>query len=147
MLAVLAQHYPQGLREAQWALLSKLKRTGGTWSTYRSRLKGKGYTREEGGLFYATDAGIEAAGIVPEVPQTTGEVISMWRSKPGMGPAIRLVEAALEHPEGIDRDELGILVGLEPSAGTFSTYLSRARTAGLLEVEGRVVKPAEALFP
>ena len=71
----------------------------------------------------------------------------MWRSKPGMAPAIRLVEAALEHPEGIDRDELGILVGLEPSAGTFGAYLSRAKVAGLLEVDGRVVKPAEALFP
>ena len=54
---------------------------------------------------------------------------------------------ALQHPSGIDRDELGHAVGLEPSAGTYGTYLSRARTAGLLEVEGRTVKPSDALFP
>ncbi len=81
------------------------------------------------------------------MPQTTEEILEMWRRKPGMGPVMRLVEAALGCPEGIDRDELAIAVGLEASGGTFSTYLSRARTAGLLEGEGRTVRPARALFP
>ena len=61
-----------------------------------------------------------------------------------MAPAIRLVEVALQHPSGIDRDELGHAVGLEPSAGTFGSYLSRART--LLDVDSRTITPSAALF-
>ncbi len=146
MLAVLAQHAPSGLREAQWAVLAKLKRSGGTWSTYKSRLRSRGYLNEVGGLYFATEAGVEAAGVVPEMPQTTAEVLEMWRRKPGMGPAIRLVEV-VDRPDGIDRDELAAACALTAGAGTFSSYLSRARTAGLLEVQGRIIRPADALFP
>lgn len=146
MLAVLAQHAPSGLREATWAALSSLKRSGGTWSTYRSRLTTRGLIRREGDLYFATDEGLDAAGVVPERPQTTEEVVEMWRSKPGMAPAVRLVEAALEYPDGIEKLELAEACGLTAGAGTFGTYLSRAKTAGLLEVEGSVVRPASALL-
>ena len=60
---------------------------------------------------------------------------------------MRLVEAALEHPVGIHRDELADKVRLAGRAGTCGTYLSRARTAGLLAVEDGIVRPTEALFP
>ncbi len=70
----------------------------------------------------------------------------MWRRKPGTESVMRFVEAALEHGP-LDRDELAIAVGLEATGGTFSTYISRAKTAGLLETEGRTVRPAGALFP
>ena len=123
MLGVLAQHAPAGLREGQWAVLAKLKRSGGTWSTYKSRLRTRGHICQEGDLWCATETGIEAAGIVPEMPQTTEGILEMWRHKPGM----RLVEAALEHGP-LDLDELAIAVGLEATGGTFSTYLSRAKT-------------------
>ncbi len=64
-----------------------------------------------------------------------------------MGPAIRLVEVVVERPDGMDRDELAAACGLTAGAGTFGTYLSRARTARLLEVEGRIVRATHALSP
>lgn len=133
MLEVLAQHFPTGLREGQWAALAGLKRSGGTWSTYKSRLRTAGHLRQDGALFYATDEGVAAAGVVPEKPTSVEEVIALWRSKPGMGPVMPIVNAVVwapKHP--VDRAELAEAVGLTASGGTFSTYLSRARTAELI---------------
>jgi len=146
MLTVLAQYAPSGLREATWAALASLKRTGGTWSTYRSRLSSKGFIRRDDDLWYCTDDGLDAVGVVPDRPQTTEEVVEMWRSKPGMAPAIRLVEATLACPNGIEKADLAEAVGLTAGAGTFTTYLSRAKTAGLLEVDGQAVRPSTALL-
>ena len=42
---------------------------------------------------------------------------------------------------------MAVTGGLEPSGGTFGTYLSRVRTAGLLEVQESVVRPSKTLFP
>jgi hypothetical protein len=42
ILRVLAQQHPARLAESQWAILSRMKRTGGTWQTYKSRLRSRG---------------------------------------------------------------------------------------------------------
>ena len=47
----------------------------------------------------------------------------------------------------LEKDALALACGLTPGAGTFGTYLSRARTAGLLEIRHGVVEASEALFP
>lgn len=133
MLEVLAQHYPTGIREGQWAALAGLKRSGGTWSTYKSRLRTAGHLRQDGALFFATEAGVEAAGVVPERPASAEEVLALWCSKPGMGPVIPLVEAVVFAPRlPLARAALAEHCGLTASGGTFSTYLSRARTAELI---------------
>lgn len=145
MLQVLAQLSPSGATEAQWAVLAHLKRTGGTWATYLSRLRTAGYVEHRSdGLWYATDDGLLAAGEVPAAPSTPDEVLAMWRGKPGMAQPVRLAAAVMEHGE-MTRDELASTVGLTGNAGTFSTYLSRCKTAGLIEVDGTMVRPAEAL--
>lgn len=145
MLSVLAQHFPTGLREGQWAALAGLKRSGGTWSTYKSRLRTAGHLREEGGLYFATEAGVEAAGVVPERPQTVEEVLALWQSKPGMAPVMPLVNAVVWAPSyPVNRSDLADAVGLTASGGTFSTYLSRARTAQLIADRGGGLVPGEA---
>lgn len=132
MLAILATYYPAGLPEGQWAALAGLKRSGGTWSTYKSRLRTAGYLEERGGIYCATEAGMGAAGAVPAQPATIGEVLDTWASKPGMRPVMPLVEAVIAHGAPLPREELAQFCGLTASGGTFSTYLSRARTAGLI---------------
>lgn len=145
MLEVLAQHFPTGLTEGQWAGLSGLKRSGGTWSTYRSRLNTAGFLRREGSLYFATEAGVEAAGVVPERPSTAEELIDLWRGKPGMAPVIPLVRAVVLGPmPRVSRAELAEAVGLTASGGTFSTYLSRAVTAHLLARDGDTIVPGDA---
>lgn len=131
MLATLAQMAPSGVTEAQWATLSGLKRTGGTWASYKSRLRVAGHIEEREGLFYATDAGLDAAGVVPAAPTSADEVLALWRSKPGMAPPVRLVEIVLQAGP-MTTEALADEAGLTHGAGTFSGYLSRARTAGLL---------------
>ena len=132
MLAILATYYPAGMPEGQWAALAGLKRSGGTWSTYKSRLRTAGYIEERGGTFHATESGIEAAGEVPAQPATVAEVLDTWAGKPGMRPVMPLVEAVIAYGAAMPRDKLAESCGLTASGGTFSTYLSRARTAGLI---------------
>lgn len=54
-----------------------------------------------------------------------------------------LVEA---HPEGLNRVELSERSGVSTAGGSFSTYLSKLRTAGLLREEGGTIFAAEVLF-
>lgn len=58
-----------------------------------------------------------------------------------------MLDALVEqYPRRIARGQLAELIGLEPSGGTFSTYLSRLRSNGLAEVNGDGVRAAETLF-
>ena len=59
---------------------------------------------------------------------------------------MRLVEMILERG-ALEKDALALACGLTAAAGTFGAYLSRARTVGLLEIEGGIVRVSEALFP
>jgi hypothetical protein len=61
----------------------------------------------------------------------------MWRSKPGMAPAMCLVKKALEHPGGIDRDEQGRIVAVRLRPRQFRTLANRVLgLAGALEEAG-----------
>lgn len=145
MLRILAQYAPAGLPEGQWAALAGLKRSGGTCGTYVSRLRTRGLLERRGDLFYATDAGVSAAGEVQGLPTTAEELIDLWRGKTGMRPVIPLVEAVVwSSSASLTRAELAEACGLTASGGTFSTYLSRARTAGLLADSGDALVPGPA---
>ena len=54
ILRVLAQRYPARLTETQWAVLSRMKRTGGTWQTYKSRLRSRGLIEQDRGDWTVT---------------------------------------------------------------------------------------------
>ncbi|TPL40638.1 DUF87 domain-containing protein [Mesorhizobium sp. B2-4-6] len=132
-LAVLVAAYPAGYTEPQWASLAGFKRTGGTWSTYKSRLRTRYLVEERGGLWYATTAGVEAIGFAPpEMPATPEAGLAMWKSKlPGVGPMLDVLSRM--YPDAISREGLAASLGLAVGGGTFGTYLSRIRTNGLVE--------------
>lgn len=132
ILKVLAQRYPAHLTTAQWATLAGLSRRGGTWSTYVSRLRTAGYLIEEGSLVSVSSAGLAAAGSLPPQPSTPAEIRAMWAAALGSGPG-RLMEILLRHPSGIRRDALADQASMAAGGGTFSTYLSRLRSNGLIE--------------
>jgi hypothetical protein len=144
-LAVLARAYPGGLTEAQWATLAGLKRTGGTWSTYRSRLKTAALIEADGNLWKATPLGIAAAGDTPPAAETPEERLAMWRR--AVGAAGKLLDILADaHPNAMTRAELAAAAGLEASGGTFSTYLSRLSGNGLIDKDGDTVKASDDLF-
>lgn len=145
-LVTLASAYPGGLTEAQWATIAGFKRKGGTWGTYKSRLRTAGLVEQRGNLWHATEAGLEAIGGAPPAPSTTQERLAMWRDALGGGPSKILDELVSRYPQGLARDLLAELVGMTASGGTFGTYLSRLSSNGLIERDGAVITASAALF-
>jgi hypothetical protein len=143
ILRVLAQQHPARLTESQWAILSRMKRTGGTWQTYKSRLRTRGLIAQDGRDWSITPEGLKVAGVVPRQPQTPEELRSMW--KEALGSAGRLIDVLLDAGGELPRTELASRAGLTSNAGTFGTYLSRLRSNDLVSVAGSVVRIADAL--
>lgn len=145
ILRVLAARSPARFSKAQWATLSGMKRTGGTWQTYVSRLRQAGYLDErEDGTVGLTAAGIRAAGHVDR--PRAGSVIEDWKNSLGSGPAKMIDELVRLHPQPMDRANLADRVGMTATGGTFQTYLSRLKTNGLIEISGRKIKASPTLF-
>ena len=143
ILRVLAQQHPARLTESQWAILSRMKRTGGTWQTYKSRLRSRGLIAQDGREWSVTPEGLAAAGVVQRQPQTPAELRGMWKG--ALGSAGRLIDVLLDAGGQLGRDELASRAGLTSNAGTFGTYLSRLRSNDLVSVAGGVVRIADAL--
>ena len=132
-LAALAAVTPAGMTEGQWRVAAGFKNSG-TWSTYRGRLTGAGRVEERGGVWFATEQGVADLGDdVPTMPPPGKELVEFWISRiSGVGPILRRL--AEVYPEAIERDQLAADVGLVSTSGTYSTYLGRLRTPGLIEV-------------
>lgn len=132
-LAALAAVAPAGMTEGQWRVAAGFKNSG-TWSTYRGRLLGAGRIEQRGDVWFATDQGVADLGDhVPTMPPPGKELVEFWISRiSGVGPILRRL--ADVYPEAIARDQLAADVGQVPTSGTYSTYLGRLRTPGLIEV-------------
>lgn len=145
-LAVLARAAPAGLTEASWATLARFKRTGGTWSTYKSRLRTVGLIEQRGTLWYATPSGIAAIGDeVVTLPAPGPELVAHWAKRlPGAVRMLNLLQR--RYPDFTARDALAADLGMAASGGTFGTYLSRLRTNGLLEEKGKRLRLTPALM-
>lgn len=147
-LAALASAYPAGMTEAQWAVAAGLKRTGGTWGTYLSRLRMAGRIVEQGDTFFATEQGIaDLGGDIPQLPPPGPQLVEFWAGKiTGASKMLRYLAGV--YPNFITRDELA--AGLEPpltvTGGTFGTYLSRLRAPGLIEEQGDQLRAAPQLM-
>lgn len=144
-LAVLAGVYPAGMTEAAWAVAAGLRRTGGTWSTYVSRLRSSGRIVKDGELFFATEDAVAEVGDVPVMPPPGPELVEFWAGRiAAVGPMLRQLASAWPH--WVSRDDLAEALGLTASGGTFSTYLSRLRSPGLIEVDGPKVRATASLM-
>lgn len=135
MLAVLVQWHPVGMTEGQLRPLAKMAKSG-TYGTYKSILLTNRFIESRGDLLYATASGVAAIGKgrIP-VPRTTAEVLALWepRLKAGARRMLRVLVGHRGRP--ISRDTLAREAGMNTS-GTFGTYLSLLKTAGLVETAG-----------
>lgn len=136
MLTCLVQWYPSGRTEAQVAAQVQMKRTGGTWAAYKSDLKNGGYFEVRDGLWFATKGGIDYVGAdAPEMPSSTEDVVRLWGDKLRLG-ARNMLDVLVRHKgRNVTRESLGGAIGMEPSGGTFSAYLSDLKQAGLIVVD------------
>jgi hypothetical protein len=147
LLAVLASRHPARFTRAQLGTLAGLAYTGGTFSTYLSRLRSHGLLEEDGDLLGCNPAGLDAAGEVPPTPSSPEEVQAMWRRAVGPSAAGRVLDALLaQYPAWVPRAELAAACDLAHTGGTFSAYLSRLRTNGLLEERGSELRASAMLL-
>lgn len=131
-LATLAGVYPSGMTEAQWATAAGFKRTSGTWSTYKGRLRTAGLIERQGDLWLATESGASAVGEVETPPPPGPDLVRWWVGK--LQSVSPMAEVLLERwPKWTARDDLASYLGMSPTSGTFSTYLGRLSTPGLIQ--------------
>lgn len=148
MLSAAAMYYPNGITEGQMAAQAGVKRSGGSFSSYKSNLRTNGFLVEKNGLLQATDDGMAHLGEAPASPSTTAEVLSVWRPKLRPG-AQRMLDVLIEaQGEPVSHEELGERSGVSDAGGSFSSYLSNLRTAGLVVDSGKRMSAAnkETLF-
>lgn len=148
MLEVLGSRHPMTFTRSQLATLSKMSPRSGTFGTYMSLLKSNGLIAQDsgGGIISLTSAGLSYLGDTPLQPQTTEEVLDMWRNNL-TGGARRMFDALVGYyPASITREELGQAAEISPTSGTFGTYISMLAGNGLIERNNQQIKAADALF-
>ncbi|OLL70445.1 hypothetical protein Ae168Ps1_6192c [Pseudonocardia sp. Ae168_Ps1] len=145
MLQILAGQHPRRLTRAQLAPLAGIAVKGGTYSSYLSALRTRGYLTETDGLLGLTAQGRDVAG--PAEPLSTEQVRQQWRSQLRLGARTMLDALIARHPMPVSRAELAAAAELTESGGTFSTYLSTLRRNGLARTHGDLVHATDVLFP
>jgi len=146
MVKVLASRYPMQMTKTQLATFSKLSPRSGTYGTYMSILRSRGYITEDGNLLYASGKALEEFDGESLSPQTSEEIIAMWQ---GIlkGGTRRMFDVLIDnYPDALSKEELGLATDLSHGSGTFGTYLSMLRSNSLIETNGNEVKISENLF-
>jgi hypothetical protein len=148
MLQTLAQRLPTKMTRAQLGTLAGFTPSGGTFGTYFATLKRQGLlTESPHGEVAITQAGLAYLGSdVPPPPQTTAEVLAMWRRVLRAGEWRMLEALVAAYPGTLSREALGEHTGFTPTGGTFGTYLGTLRRNGLIEVQGQELRASDTLF-
>lgn len=146
IVETLATHYPMKFTKPQIGTLTKFKITGGTFSTYWSQIRNAGLLEESDGLFWASEAGLDFAGVRPEAPRTTAEHLAMWNARLKRG-AREILEVLVNHyPDSWTKEDLGFELGMAHTGGTFNTYISHLRNNKLIETDGDKLRASDWLF-
>ena len=138
VLSVLAQ-WPDGRVQRDLAFLTGYSARASTLGVILSKLR-QAELVEPGQPIKATQAGLEAAGGVQELP-TGPELLEHWLNHPRIGEGERKVLRALidAYPEALTHAELCERTGYSPDASTIGVILSKLRKLGLVEGGARRV--------
>ncbi len=146
MIQTLAARYPMTFTKSQLATLSKMSPRSGSYGTYLSLLKSRGFIQVESNQVSITEAGLEFAGAYPQEPQTQEQIIAMWRENL-QGGAQRMFDILVSiYPTSKTKQDLGLEAEMSPTSGSFGSYLSMLKRNGLIEVTGASVKASDNLF-
>ena len=142
MLKVLTQWYPKALPDSQIAAQAKVKRSGGSFSSYMSNLRTNLFVEQDGDKKKATAKGIAYLGNdVPPAPTNTDEVLAIWMPllRPG---AQRMLKAIVARDgEPVSHEIVSEEASVSASGGSYSSYLSNLVTAGLVvKIDSESVK-------
>jgi len=136
ILTALAQ-YESGLTKKKLALLTTFAVGSGTFSTYISSLKTKGYVVYRNDRFMITDEGLAALGDYEVLP-TGGALFDLWLNQLGAGEA-KILQALYDCDfEEVSKAHLAEITGFAATSGTYNTYLSKLRTLELIEGKSEI---------
>ena len=130
MVLALGRMAPLRLTKSQWGTVSRLKTSGGTWSTYLSDIRRAGLLDETSAGYTLTDAGFDYLGGRPD-PLNPTELQDHYRGVLRRGAATMLDALIDAYPRSLTKDELGAAAEITTTGGTFSTYLSDLTRNGL----------------
>lgn len=144
MLLCLAQAGSDGLTPSQMAMRSHIARRGGTFRTYLSAGKTKGWIEGGADRLRATEAGLLALGPFEE---RSGSPLQEWLADLGESGAGRMLRVlANAGAAGCTREQLAIEANVELSGGSFRTYFSKLKTLELATENDGVVRADVELF-
>jgi hypothetical protein len=146
LLEVLARRSPLMLSRAQLATLAGRGVRSSSFAAQLTELRNRGLVEQAVGLLKATDAGLDAAGVADLQPQTSEEVIAMWRHALPDGPRRMLDVLLAAHPGALPRDELARRAGFSPTSSSVGVHLKVLRDNNLAEVDAAQVRASETLF-
>ncbi len=121
--------YPGGLARRELGAMSGINPTSGTFSEYINALIRAGTV--------AVTADRKLTSNAAPIPTTWADVLERWRGDFKLG-ARSMLETLRKH-DRMSRAALGEVVGISPTSGTFSEYISALKRAGLVEDEDRQV--------
>jgi hypothetical protein len=148
MLEAVASFAPQPVTKQQLGTLVGMVFTGGTFNTYLQELKRNEWIDESRDGFIVTPSGLAAAGDFKPISRKPEDLLDMWADKFRSGAAKMLREIASRYPNAITKDELGEVLGMVFTGGTFNTYLQELKRAGLIEADSAGgVTATKELFP
>lgn len=132
VLSVLAQ-WPDGRMQRDLAFLTGYSARASTLGVILSKLR-QAELVEAGQPIRATEAGLDAAGGVQQLP-TGPDLLNHWLSHPRIGEGERKVLRTLidAHPDALTHAELCERTGYSPDASTIGVILSKLRKLGLVE--------------
>lgn len=134
-LAVLAAIYPAGLSEAAWAGRAGRARKGGAWAAQRKRYADAALVEKRDGRWFATKAGVTAAGgEIPTLPRPGAQLVHWWAER--IGAAGKLLLALWQLP-GISRSDLAHEVNMTATGGAFSGAVAELKRNELIEERDR----------
>lgn len=146
MLNIIASFSPKPITKNQVAVMAGFSYRGGTFNTYLSELKRNGWVVGNDRELTITKEGMENATNTTKLPDNSEDIIDMWASKFRAGAAKILKIIASKYPGNISKEELGEISGFTHTGGTFNTYISELRRAGLIEFEGGSLTATKELF-
>lgn len=143
ILEMLAFEHGKTVTKQKIGLFVGMKITGGTFNSYISVLKTNGFISVVGDNVSITETGLSHLGSLPE--RETGEdILNRWRKQLKRG-AIEMLEVIVARHE-LTKDELADTVGMTGTGGTFNSYLSNLKTAGLITVDGPNIALSEDIY-
>ena len=140
ILGFLSLHPEQAFKKQQIGAMIRKAWKGGSFNTYLSRLRQKGFT-EGSGAVKITQEGMEYAR-ANGLSNEQGNQVSLenWLNKLGGG-AKKIYEVLLSDPtRGFTKEEIGEQAQMVCTGGSFNTYVSRLCTLGLAVKENGAIK-------